>query len=383
MRVWNRATGEPWAITTTALNNILEIAARNNETPEAVAAKLGKKLQNSHDTTIRDNVAVIPVIGPLFRYANLFTQVSGASSYEILAKDFTTALENAEVKAIVFNIDSPGGEVGGCAELAYMIYNARGKKPIIAYASGDVCSGAYWIASATDQIVISPTSSIGSIGVVGVYRHDKEPNNIEIVSSQSPYKRLDPSTDIGRERLQRRIDELAGVFIRSVAQYRNVSDEHVQKKYGSGDVFVGDIAVQQGLAEKASTFEQLLSELQHKQQQTQLFNPEYLSAKPTEVAMDESTLINKDRQSERKRIKAILTDDEAKLRTELAYYLAFDTDLTIEKATTMLSKAPYDQHKRDNSGFAAAMATVGNPEITPSNGDDESDEVIAKRIATY
>ncbi|MCC3862679.1 S49 family peptidase, partial [Emcibacteraceae bacterium Y4] len=132
----------------------MDIAARQNEPPEAVAAKLGRELQNTHRLEMRENIAVLPLVGPLFRYANLFTQVSGASSYELLAKDFTAALENPEVQAIVLNIDSPGGEVNGCAELADMIYEARGRKPVIAYASGDAASGAYWIAAAADEIVV-------------------------------------------------------------------------------------------------------------------------------------------------------------------------------------------------------------------------------------
>jgi ClpP class serine protease len=62
---------------------------------------------------IREGAAVIPVVGPLFRYANIFTAISGASSYEVLAKDFTSALENPDVHSIILDIDSPGGEVNG------------------------------------------------------------------------------------------------------------------------------------------------------------------------------------------------------------------------------------------------------------------------------
>ena len=181
MRVWNKAADEPWAITSSALTTILDIAARQNAPPEAVAAKLGRELQNSYRLEMRDGIAVLPVVGPLFRYANLFTQVSGASSYELLAKDFTQAIENPDVKAIVLNIDSPGGEVNGCAEFADMIHEARGVKPIIAYASGDAASGAYWIAAAADKIVVSKTSALGSIGVVGVYRGNKGEDAVEVV----------------------------------------------------------------------------------------------------------------------------------------------------------------------------------------------------------
>jgi hypothetical protein len=118
MRIWNRIAGEPWAITETALYTILEIAARENESPQAVAAKLGRNLQNTYSVTEREGVAIIPVAGPLFRYANLFTMISGASSYELIARDFTAALENPQIKGIILDIDSPGGEVNGVSELS-------------------------------------------------------------------------------------------------------------------------------------------------------------------------------------------------------------------------------------------------------------------------
>jgi len=113
MKIWNRLSGEPWAITESALQTILEIAARENESPQAVAAKLGRNLQNTYSVMERDGVAIIPVTGPLFRYANLFTSISGASSYELIARDFNAALENPQIKGIILDIDSPGGEVNG------------------------------------------------------------------------------------------------------------------------------------------------------------------------------------------------------------------------------------------------------------------------------
>ena len=233
MRIWNRIAGEPWAITETALHTILEIATRENESPQAVAAKLGRNLQNTYSVTERDGVAIIPVTGPLFRYANLFTMISGASSYELIARDFTTALENSQIKGIILDIDSPGGEVNGVSELSNMVFAARGKKPVVAYASGDAASGAYWIASAADEIVVSETSALGSIGVVGMYqgKSGKSAEAVEIVSSQSPHKRLDPTTDDGRNRLQIRIDSMADVFIETIARNRNVTADDVLAHY--------------------------------------------------------------------------------------------------------------------------------------------------------
>lgn len=399
MRVWNKAADEPWAITSSALTTILDIAARQNAPPEAVAAKLGRELQNSYRLEMRDGMAVLPVVGPLFRYANLFTQVSGASSYELLAKDFTQAVENPDVKAIVLNIDSPGGEVNGCAEFADMIHEARGVKPIIAYASGDAASGAYWIAAAADEIVVSKTSALGSIGVVGVYRGNKGEDAVEVVSSQSPYKRLDPDTDDGRARLQKRIDAMADVFVDAIAKYRGVASSHVQNHYGSGDVFIGDAAVKQGLADRIGSFEKLLSELSGNpvsepsphsinpnQQEKNMDDIQSLrEAYPDLTASLEQDAVNQGVATERSRVQGILSHDEANARTLLAQHLAFETDMEVEAAVSVLSKAPLETPTRDDvSGFSAAMEATPNPEITPSpEAEDDSEEAVAKRLATY
>jgi len=399
MRVWNKAADEPWAIKSSALTTILDIAARQNAPPEAVAAKLGRELQNSYRLEMRDGIAVLPVVGPLFRYANLFTQVSGASSYELLAKDFTQAVENPDVKAIVLNIDSPGGEVNGCAEFADMIHEARGVKPIIAYASGDAASGAYWIAAAADEIVVSKTSALGSIGVVGVYRGNKGEDAVEVVSSQSPYKRLDPDTDDGRARLQKRIDAMADVFVEAVAKYRGVASSHVQNHYGSGDVFIGDAAVKQGLADRIGSFEKLLFELSGNpvsepsphsinpnQQEKSMDDIQSLrEAYPDLTASLEQDAVKQGVATERSRVQGILSHDEANARTLLAQHLAFKTDMEVEAAVSVLSKAPLETPTRDDvSGFSAAMEATTNPEITPSpEAEDDSEEAVAKRLATY
>jgi hypothetical protein len=137
MRIWNRLAGEPWAITETALAYHFEIAARENESPQAVAAKLGRNLQNTYSVTERDGCGDHSRDRAAFPLCQSVHAVSGASSYELIARDFTAALENPQIKGIILDIDSPGGEVNGVSEFSNMVYAARGKKPVVAYASGD------------------------------------------------------------------------------------------------------------------------------------------------------------------------------------------------------------------------------------------------------
>ena len=259
--LWRLPKNSAWAITEDELGNIIDLAQENETTPEAIAANLGKQLENTYKVSELNGVAVLPVVGPLFRYSSWFARFIGASSYDRIAHDFTQAINNPEIQSIVLEFDSPGGEVNGCAELANLIYEARGKKPIIAYASGYCASGAYWIASACDSILVSDTAALGSIGVVAVYRLDNSDKNaIEIVSSQSPYKRVDPSSDEGRQKIQARIDALADVFINAIATHRNIKPDKVESDYGQGDIVIGQDAIKQGLADDGGTLEKIINQ---------------------------------------------------------------------------------------------------------------------------
>lgn len=397
MRIWNRIAGEPWAITETALHTILEIAARENESPQAVAAKLGRDLQNTYSVTERDGVAIIPVAGPLFRYANLFTMISGASSYELIARDFTAALENPKIKGIILDIDSPGGEVNGVSELSNMVYAARGKKPVVAYASGDAASGAYWIASAADEIVVSETSALGSIGVVGMYqgKSGKSADAVEIVSSQSPHKRLDPTSDEGRNRLQTRIDSMADVFIGTIARNRDVSAEDVQNHYGGGDVMIGAKAVSAGLADRIGSLEGLIAELssptsprtegffnaQNQPPLTQEKKPMDIETLKKDHPDLVAQLTREGASAEKKRLGDILGSEEAKGRENLAKEMALNTDIHAMEARQLLACAPVEEPKATTS-FEKVMATITNPAITPDSDDAVNDvDAVASRIA--
>lgn len=254
----------PWAITPDALETIASIAERENEYQhnlEALEKKLGRPLGNAYSTTVRDGVAVVPVQGPMFRYANLMTMFSGATSYDMLAKDFNAALTDPSVKAIVLSIDSPGGEVNGASEFAQHIAAGRGKKPIYAYVGGTGASAAYWVASAADKIFAADTALIGSIGVqmgLKVAESKSGEKTFRFVSSQSPNKNASPETETGATQIQQTVDQLAQVFIDAVASNRNTSAENVLESFGQGAVFVAAEAVNRGMIDGISTLEAVL-----------------------------------------------------------------------------------------------------------------------------
>lgn len=265
-RVFDAACAQHWAMQEDPLRALLEVAAREpGPALEALAARNDKPLDNGHRTTVRDGVAIVPVMGPLFRYANIFTELSGATSVEMMARDFTAALDDRSVKAVLLNVDSPGGEVNGIAEMASMIVDARGRKPIAAYIGHAGASGAYWIATAADQVFAAPTALVGSVGAVMTIRDTRKIDEargirtIEIVSSQSPDKRTDPDSEPGRAKLQAIVDRLGEEFVAAVARQRGLSVETVLADFGKGGVLVGADAVRAGMVDGISSFESVLA----------------------------------------------------------------------------------------------------------------------------
>lgn len=277
MRILDLACGTPWLVTEPALRHMLAIAMRQDldqslaeamraerdARPSAVATRQGDPLDGTRTVTMRDGVAIVRITGPIFRYANLFTRVSGATSTETLALDIQRAIDDPRVNAILLSIDSPGGEATGISELADIIFAARDKKPIWAYAEGLIASAAYWIGSAASKLVIDATAAAGSIGVVVAVSNPaaKTAEEIEIVSTNAPNKRPDVSTDAGRAEYQRLVDAIETVFIDTVARNRAVTRSRVIRDFGQGGLRVGADAVKARMADAVDSFEATLDEL--------------------------------------------------------------------------------------------------------------------------
>lgn len=349
--------GEKWAITPEALKKICVIAAGYGDL-NAINAVDGDKLEQTQGVEMRGNVAVIDVSGPLFRYANLFTQVSGATSYEIFAKDFKAALVDSRVESIVLNYDTPGGMVSGMIETSEMIKEARSIKPIVSYIGGDGASAGYGMACAGSKVVVSKSAIVGSIGVVTTYSSG-ESSDIEIVSSNAPNKRPDLSTDDGYEVVQSMVDSLESVFVEHVASCRGVTRETVLSDFGKGGVLVGEQAVLAGMADEVGSLESVIAGLASNKQEvfavsnqasekTQEITADFISANHPAIAeqfrsegaasVDVDAAKKEGAKSERERIKSV----EAMAmpgHEELIAGLKFDGETTGEQAAVKVLAA--------------------------------------------
>jgi signal peptide peptidase SppA len=375
----NALLGLEWAIDPERGRALLEIVTGEAD-HQAVEKVKSRRMDGTEDARHRDGVAIINVRGPITRYADSWAAFCGAQSVETLARDFDAAINNAAVKAILLNVDSPGGEVNGISEFADHVYAARQKKPVVCYVGGLGASAAYWIASAADEIVINNTAMLGSIGVVAAVPNPdaKSARDIEFVSSQSPNKRPNPNTESGRTQIQSRIDDLANVFIAAVARNRAVSTETVQSEFGAGGVLVGAKAVEAGLADRLGSFESTLAELAAGRWQRK---PK-TNAASAETQMEDSMNLEEIKTAVSEgvatAIKAVMpgkekaTDDDGPAKAELA-----EKEKQLADAQAQLAEAKQVQFKAEATAFVAAQITANK--VLPA----ESDKLTAQIVQAF
>jgi capsid assembly protease len=272
----------PWLIEQAYFDLMLAIAERGEVTEALIRRAKGEPREPEHTAVAdtpgeriegtriyaRDGVGIMHVRGPIIRHADLFSQLSdGAVSIESLSRDLASAVQMPGIKAILLNIDSPGGEVNGISEFAAKVRAADKVKPVTAYTGGMAASAAYWLASSAGQFVMHESASSGSIGVVHrrVDRKGMEERlgirSIETASSQSPKKRLDPDSEEGKADIQARVDELYDLFETAVASYRGVDKSKVRSDFGQGGMLLGRKAQRAGMADRIGTFEGVLRDL--------------------------------------------------------------------------------------------------------------------------
>lgn len=261
---------QAWALPPTMLADMEAIARRELKSGslEALTAQDGESLKAAPAVELRDGVAMIKVRGVVSRYASWMHEICGGTSTEALAKSLSASIEDQKVRAVVLWIDSPGGQVNGLNELAEMIYAARDRKKIVAYVGGQACSAAYWLASACSEVVIDATAELGSVGTVAGFRILKPVDGeqrIEIVSSNAPNKRLDPTSEEGQAAVQTIVDDLETVFIDAVARNMAIDRDKVLADFGRGGTFIGAKAVKQGMANRLGSLEGLIAELSGRQ----------------------------------------------------------------------------------------------------------------------
>lgn len=217
-------------------------------------------------------VAILQLFGVISQRMNMIDRASGGTSTEEFAKVFDAVLNNQQVRAIILQIDSPGGAVSGTPELADRIYGARDQKRIVAIADSLAASAAYWIGSAASEFWATPSADVGSIGVFAIHEDisklaEQEGVKFTIVKAGkykaegNPYE---PLGDVARQAMQDRVDELYGMFTRSVARYRGVKTDDVRNGFGEGRALGASAAQAAGMIDRIGTLDDVLVSLRAK-----------------------------------------------------------------------------------------------------------------------
>jgi signal peptide peptidase SppA len=112
---------------------------------------------------IVDGIGIIPVVGVIGKGLSPLEKMMGAVDVNEISEALDAFAASPDVEKVALQISSPGGTVTGVEELANKVRNLQ--KPSMAYTDSEMASAAYWIGSATDRVVASPSSTVGSIGV--------------------------------------------------------------------------------------------------------------------------------------------------------------------------------------------------------------------------
>ncbi len=186
--------------------------------------------------------------------------IGGRSSISELAQTIDSVRTSRRIKALVLEIDSPGGSASASEMLYEAVKQVAARKPVVAYIRGTGASGAYYLSCAAHRIVALPTSLVGSIGVILV-RPVMEQMLSKLGVGVSVYKGghlkdmgspWRPPTQEEDERLQGLIGEIYGNFVGVVARERGLKTEDAEK-LATGEIYTGRKALELGLIDEVGT----------------------------------------------------------------------------------------------------------------------------------
>ena len=272
--VLHALTTMQWAILPESLQTICGIIeARANGGPslskDEVRAVMGAPAAAQPSLLGGGAVAVIPLSGCLAPKMNLFAEFSGGTSLAQFRKQIATAAADATVKAIIVAIDSQGGSVVGCEETWNVVKAASKSKPVIGSVDALMASAALWVASACDEIDITPSGEAGALGVFCV--HTDVSKAAEAAGVKVTYIRADispfkaegnphePLTEEVHSAFKGRVNDWAGTFLSQVAKGRKLSESVVEKTFGRGRPLSAKDAVDVKMVDRIATFDETLA----------------------------------------------------------------------------------------------------------------------------
>lgn len=362
-----------------------------------------------------DGIAVIPITGVLVHRGSWLGKSSGQTSFEGIMAQINAAADDLRVRGIALEIDSYGGEVAGCFDLADRIRAVAEQKPTWAFVGEHAYSAGYAIASQANRVVLPRTGGVGSIGVICMhadFSEALEDDGVKVTlihagahkADGNPYQALPEAV---RAEMQAQMEELREIFAETVAAGRKSLLDVEAAKATEAKCFMGQEAVAKGLADQVSNlvgaFDEFASNVNgrasigrpgngpfgQKPKGSKSMKDDDKNARvEAEELDDETDQADPDAEQddddepdtdgvgggesaqaqERNRVAAILTCEEAEGREEQARFFALNTDMSVEQAKAALATAP----KSDAGAGPLSRAMEGDDSDVADGAPDDA-----------
>lgn len=351
-----------------------------------------------------NGVAIIPFSGMMLnRFGQSYGYVTG---YNFIRRQMALAMADDDVKGIVGDFNTYGGEAAGCFECSDDIFAMRGTKPMIAVIDSNCYSAGYALASAFDKIICTPSGGMGSIGVVAMHVNLKkalEDFGVEITFIHFGAHKVDgnPYEGLSKEvkaDIQKSVDASGEKFVALVARNRNIGADVV--KGTEARTYRVEEGKSLGLIDTIATPSQAM-QVFFDELSGSVINPEKEDEMSTQVANQPGapdqaatqaaaleTAAAQARTAERARVSGIQNCEEAKGKTKLANHLAMETDMSVEDAKKMLAASGPDAVAAAPAadGFREAMNGSQHPNVgadAASGGAPTGADKVAAILADY
>ena len=319
---------------------------------------------------VHNGILQIPIQGVLL---NKFSYAFGrwATGYQYIEKALIRGLDDSNVKAVALLVDSPGGMVAGCFELADKIYAGRERKPIRAFAADHAYSAAYALASSASEIVVTRSGGTGSVGVVTAHVDysgaiEKEGIKVTFVFAGehkvdgNPYQALPEAV---KNRMQERINRIYGAFTSTVARNRGMEEtEVIETKALTYDA---EDSINVGFADRTGSLEEEMvifkDEVAATEDEQMSFTQEQMDAAVASAKAEGKTEGLKEGKVQgaaegstaaAARITAIMSSEAGKARPKAAMSLALKSKDSAEDVISMLGDLPEEKAEAPAGGAA-------------------------------
>lgn len=284
-----------------------------------------------------NGIAMLPVSGTLVHKLGGMRPFSGMTGYDGITARLQQAMDDPDVKGVLLDIDSPGGQAAGAFDCADMIYRLGEQKPVWALANDLSCSAAMLLASACQRRLVTQTSRIGSIGVVMAHtsyagKLEQEGIDITLIYSGSHKVDLNGTRELPesiRADYQQKMDDARLMFAEKVAQYTGLSVDAVMATEAA--TYDGRAGIDAGLADEMVNAADAVTVM-----------AAALKSNPGERNMPELTAKEAAAQ-ENQRVMGIIGCPEAKGSEQLAQMLASQPGMSVTQAQAILAAAAPQQ----------------------------------------